>query len=465
MNHKQKNIITAIENQAGQAVLTTVLFVLFISIAAVAGFSSVAFTETKTANKTLMAEKTYYLSEAGVEDVVYRILAGKQYSPTETLSLDGAMATTTTTTSGSAKIVISQGNVSGNIRKIKTTIGQGSQGSFVYGVQVGRGGIRMQNSSMVIGSVYSDGDIIGQNSPQITGDALVATTKKIDGMTVNGSARAYLITNSTVGINATSTTDIDDVTVSKHAYANRIIDSTITNNAYYETSISGSSVGGTTYPGTPAPAELPELDFSVSDDDLDGWEDIASSGGTISSPCPYKPADGESIGPVKITCDVTINGTKNVTITGPIWISGNLTMRNSAILKLASSYGNSSDVVIVDNQSNRTTSSKISVENSSQILGSGTSGSYVLVVSRNTSSESGGTEDAISIRNSSNAPIYFAPHGLVGIENPAALKEVTAYKLEIRNSATITYESGLANVHFSTGPTGGFSVERWSEIE
>jgi hypothetical protein len=88
-----------------------------------------------------------------------------------------------------------------------------------------------------------------------------------------------------------------------------------------------------------------------------------------------------------------------------------------------------------------------------------------MVVSRNNSAEGGGGTDAIEVQNTSSAPIYYAPHGSVEIHNSAALKEVTAYKLEIRNSATVTYDSGLANVNFSSGPAGGYEIIHWKEVE
>lgn len=464
-----KNSAFSIRNleflNAGQAVITTVLFVLFISIAAIGSFSSVALTESQSAQRTLTAEQTYYLSEAGAEDVLYRIMSGKQYDASETLGINNATTTTTVTSVGNSTNVVSQGTIARGTRIVQASLQTGTRGSFVYGVQIGQGGIEMENSSKIIGSVYSNGDIEGSNQPIITGDAFVAGTKKIDDMEINGHAQAYLITDSTIGKNASSTTDISGSTVGKHAYTNRILDSAITNNAYYQTSISGSTVGGLTYPGTPAPAELPAIDFPISDATLDSWESDAASGGTISSPCPYKPVDGAAIGPKKINCDMEVDGSKVITLTGTLWISGNLNLKNSAQIKLSSSYGNSSGIIIVDKPTNRLTSSKVEIENSAQILGSGTSRSYTVVVSRNNSAENGGSEEAFEIKNTSSVAIYYAPHGFIDIHNTGSVKEVTAYKLRIKNNSAVTYESRLLNIHFSTGPTGGYSIESWKETD
>ena len=88
-----------------------------------------------------------------------------------------------------------------------------------------------------------------------------------------------------------------------------------------------------------------------------------------------------------------------------------------------------------------------------------------MVISRNNSAESGGSNDAIRVQNSSSASIYYAPHGAIRIKNNTSLKEVTAYKLTLENSATVTYESGLQNVQFSAGPTGGYDVKYWKRTE
>ena len=453
------------DSHRGQALLTVVIFVLLIGMAGIGGFSSIALRETGSARSTLLGEQSLYLSEAGMEDAVYRVKNGKQYGASETLVLNGQTATTTIVGTGSSKTILAEGNVSNGIRREQVTLTSASGASFVYGVQVGRGGIAMENSSAVIGSIYSNGDIIGNGNSTITGDAFVATTHIIDNMTIGGSGQAYLITDSTIGKNASSTTDINDVTIGAHGYANRIIRSTIGKNAYYATSISGSTVGGASYPGTTAPSELPELALPIADAVLDAWETDAASGGTISSPCPYKPADGTVIGPKKINCDMEVDGSKIITLAGTVWIAGNLNLKNSAQIKLHSSFGSTSGVIIVDNPANRLTSSKVTIANSAQIVGSGAFGSYTLVASRNASAEQGGSEEAFEIKNSSSAALYYAPHGFIEIHNTGSIKEATAYKLTIKNNATITYETGLSDILFSSGPTGGYSIKTWQEVQ
>ena len=52
------------------------------------------------------------------------------------------------------------------------------------------------------------------------------------------------------------------------------------------------------------------------------------------------------------------------------------------------------------------------------------------------------------------------------IVNNVSVKEVVAYHLELLNNASVNYESGLANVNFSAGPSGGWIIKKgtWQVI-
>jgi hypothetical protein len=61
--------------------------------------------------------------------------------------------------------------------------------------------------------------------------------------------------------------------------------------------------------------------------------------------------------------------------------------------------------------------------------------------------------------------IIYGSRGQVHLNNTAGAKEVTGYKIFLDNNASITYESGLANANFTSGPGGGFNIPSWKEIE
>ncbi|HBB56599.1 TPA: hypothetical protein DEW47_01725 [Patescibacteria group bacterium] len=420
--------------QSGQAMMLTVMFFLIVSLVIVSGSTAVTMNETKINRNIADSKKSYFVSEAGLEDLAYRVLKNKIYDDTEVLSLAGHVATTTVVTSGAEREIVATSSVSNLVRKTRLRLSTGAGASFFYGVQAGEGGFIMENSSFISGNVFSNGPITGQNSNLTQGDVISAGPNGlISGIHTEGSA-----------------------------YANTISNSSIDGDAYY-VNISGSTVGGTLYPGSEnqATGTLP-----ITEEMIGEWEAAAAAGGEINSPCPYKIKTDTTIGPIKINCDLEISGTPVITIAGPIWVSGNINFENSSVVKLHSSMGRSSVAIIADNQSNRLTSSKIELQNSAQFQNSGTEGSYILILSQNNSAENGGGEKAIILKNSANGDVLvYAGHGEIELQSSVDLKEVTAYRIRIKNSAQIIYESGLANILFTSGPSGGYSISDWKEIK
>jgi len=417
----------------GQALFTAVIFFLFISLAVVMGLTASAVKSSKISLDLLSAKKSYFIAESGAEDAVYRVIRGKKYSEEEVVNLDGLFATTTIVMTGSDITVESTGNVSENVRKTRELLSNDSGISFHYGVQVGNGGLEMENSSGIVGNVYSNGLIEGAGSNLIKGDAVSAGAS-----------------GSISGVHATSS-----------AYAHNISNSTIDKDAYFQ-AISDTTVKGTLYPGSP---DEPLRDMPISDETINSWEQAATVN-VVSSPCPYIINSDVTLGPVKITCDLTIKGSPTVTLAGPIWVVGDITVENSTVIRLDSSLGKKSIAVIADDPLNRNTGSKIDLKNSVTFYNSGTKGSYVLFISQNNSTEVGGEESAITIQNSANGDVLlYACHSEILLANSINLREVTAYKVHLKNSAQVLYESGLASILFETGPSGGYSIDSWREVK
>ena len=89
--------------------------------------------------------------------------------------------------------------------------------------------------------------------------------------------------------------------------------------------------------------------------------------------------------------------------------------------------------------------------------GSGTEGSYVLVLTTNPSLDT--ASPAMTLSNNSDNSIFYASDGMISVSNNAVLKEVTAFKLYLQNNASVQYESGLADVNFSSGPGGSWVLK------
>lgn len=428
-----KNI--AKKHSGGQAMLIAVIFFLAISVAMVFGVAEPILKQVAVSKDNFTSKKSYFLAEGGVEDAVYRLKSGMQLLASETLSLDGGSATITTTDTADGKEVVAVANNNNKIRKMKTAIVLGEGVAIHYGVQVGNGGFILENSSMVTGNIHSSGSVTGSGNT-ITGD---------------------VVSSGPAGL-------IDDVHVYGSAFAHTVRDADVDGDAYY-TVISGTSVGGTSYPGSPDQSAAP---FPILDEQIEEWKTYAEAGGVATcSGGKYLVSSGSrTIGPIKIPCNLEISGTANVTLAGHVWVTGNMVFQNSAIVRISSALGNNSVAVIADDPSNRLTGSSIDLKNSSQFFGSGSPSSFVFLISQNNSAENGGSVDAIAMDNSSSGSVVlYASHGLISVNNSATLKEVTAYKIKTKNSANIIYDTGLTSTLFTSGPGGGYDILSWEEIE
>ena len=421
--------------RGGQVALTAVFFFLVASTIIVFGVFSPVLRHIQVSDNYRESSGSLYTAESLSEDLLYRIKNGLAFGPSTPLSLNGVTAVATTTTVFDGKEVVVSGTSAGSfVRTLKVHAVTGAGAAFNYGVQSGAGGIALHNSSSVIGNLFSNGPITGDSSNLIKGDVISAGPS-----------------GSISGIHATSS-----------AYAHAITNSTIDKDAYYVT-ISNTTVGGASHSGS---ADQATSTLPISDAQVSVWEGDAANGGTISSPCPYQISSNATLGPKKIACDLEITGSPIVTIAGAVWVVGNITIKNSATLRVDPSIGNKSVPVIADDPANRATGGTIAIQNSTQFLGNGPQ-SYVLLLSQNNSAEQGGNTKAIDMQNSSNGGdlLLYAGHGLIELGNSASLKEVTGYQLSLKNSATVTYITGLANLLFTSGPGGGFMFDVWREVQ
>ena len=61
--------------------------------------------------------------------------------------------------------------------------------------------------------------------------------------------------------------------------------------------------------------------------------------------------------------------------------------------------------------------------------------------------------------------LLYAAHGRIDLSNSVQLREVTAYKLNLSNSAQVIYQTGVANLLFSSGAGGGYTFGSWKETQ
>ncbi|KKU56055.1 MAG: hypothetical protein UX77_C0004G0020 [Parcubacteria group bacterium GW2011_GWA1_47_11] len=402
----------------GAAMLISVVFFLFITLAIISGLVSPTVRELKNAGVNLGSKKSYFLAESGGEDALYRILNNLPIEESETLVLDSNEATTTITDVDShTKQIISLGDVSNYQRKTVLSLSTDEGISFNYGMQVGTGGLTMNNNATINGNVYVNGNITDNNSGKVIGTAIAVST--IGGLTVGqlgvGDAKAHTVNNSTIA------------------------------GALYCQTGSGNNKSCNTSQADPVP-----LDFPISDEQIQGWKDEALVGDTETGDINL--SDGTlTVGPKKIEGNITLSNDAILTVTGTLWVTGDITISNQSKIRLSSSYGSGSGVIVADGT--------ITTNNSASFSGSGTSGSYIMMLTTSTSSS------AVTVNNSAGTVILVAPYGNMIFNNSASAKEAIANQVTMNNNSVLNYETGLINVNFVSGPSGTWTVDSWKEAE
>lgn len=176
-----------INNQSGAAMLISVVFFLFISLAIISGLVAPTVREFQTSSINLNSKKSYFLAESGIEDAIYRTMNNLAISENETINLGGNSTITTIASVGNnEKQIDSISNVSSYERKVSTSLKTGNGVIFKYGTQSGQGGITFGNNAGLYGSLYSNGDIVGSNGAFITGDAYTANSPATSADQTNG---------------------------------------------------------------------------------------------------------------------------------------------------------------------------------------------------------------------------------------------------------------------------------------
>jgi Tfp pilus assembly protein PilX len=285
-------------------------------------------------------------------------------------------------------------------------------------------------------------------------------------------------------------TSLNSMIVYGTARANTITSSSICGDAYYK-SIDSSSLTFLNSPSSPCPtpftpgtaypnSEDPSVvAMPISQGNINDWEAAAEAGAVYGPGSPQcTPLTNMEIGPARLNCDWTVANGKIITIKGPIWVNGDIVLSNNSVLKLDSSFGNDlSTVLIADAKDppSQGTKGKISVSNNVIVCGSegynpstnqcyprqAENKSYLMFLS----TYSGTSGYAITIANNAVGAIFYASNGTVSVSNNAGAKEVTGYKIEMSNNSTITYESGLYDAKFSSGPGASWQIQQWQEVE
>lgn len=382
---------------SGQTLLIGVIFMTVILIISATLFSRVA-SYLRFGSNNDMRKQAEALADAGVDYAIWKLntLAGScgtggttwcniETAVGTTGSFEASVATKSSTlkTLSVTSYVPNKANARSK-RTVKTDVGiSDTLIAFNYGVQVGTGGLSLGQSAQINGSVYSNKEgvsISGNNSSTITGDAFAVGTIPNPPI-VNGLRRE-----------------------------------------------------------NQQPSEMPPVNYQQ-------WKDAAASVGTVD--CSTDPSlcnltgAGTAILAGKYIGNVSLAQSKAATMTGPVYITGNLDLGQSSHIDLASSFGSNSEVLILDGTVSVGQTANINPTNASPK-------GYIMLVTTSTNSS------AFDFGQSGINAIVYALEGGVILGQSAHATAIIAKTLTLDQSAVLTYDQGLASTDFSSGPGGAW---------
>lgn len=407
-------------HQKGFIALLVAVLILVAMVTISVSMANLIIGQHKISANIIKSSQAYFIAEGGVEDALLRLKKNIQWTNPLPLTIaDGFASTTISDIIGGARVIMAEGNVMERIRKVSVVYQISTQGvSFYYGAQVGDGGVIMDDGSTINGNVFSNGPIVAAPNTEITGTVKVAKTGNyIDGATIGRDAFVDICRNSSTS---------DTLTCSTSTNCTASVIETLTE-------------------------EIATSTLAISQTQITQWKDEAISGGTTTD---YTLVEGQQdyLGPKKIEGDMTLQDQAQLFMTGTIWVTGKITIQNSAQLKLDEvSYGSLSGVIISDGE--------VILQDAGKAIGTGQSGSYLLLIS--TASD----DSAIIIQNNFEADILFTQNGWITIQDTVAVRELSGYGIHLKNNAEVIYEIGLEDASFSTGPGGSWEVASWREIE
>lgn len=199
----------------------------------------------------------------------------------------------------------------------------------------------------------------------------------------------------------------------------------------------------------------PRQNLPISDGVIQDWKNDAAAGGTHTGNYTLTNNAIGSLGPRRITGDLNISNGATLTVTGTLWVEGKIQLSNNCTIRLDPGYGANSGVIIADGI--------INVSNNCAFQGSGQAGSYIMLLSHRNDP----TGNVMTISNNAVGVIYYANRGRIHFSNNATAREATGYGISLDNNAIITYDTGLQNATFTSGPGAGWSVTpgTWQEIK
>jgi len=430
----------------GQAGLVMVLLIGLVAITSAIASSSLSSSNVQIEETIYSVEKAKYAAWAGVDELMLRLRTRQSFGASYTTTLDlgdGSTVSATITGNVNQKIIVATGYVGSVVRNLQVVVASSSsKASFIFAAQAGVGGFEIEKAVVTgangtDGNVYSNGNVLG-----------VSSSSGSNGSRILGGVWA------TGYIGGLSSPSSGGVYVKKNAWAN---------------SMTACNIGGTAKSPNP-PTNCPHTGAYIISDpppatslltvDVDYWKNKASSGTTWNGNCVLGGGASDctlgtsNLGNIKILGNFTSSNGQTFKLTGPVWVTGNMSLSNNVIVNIDNALGTQAPVVVLSSTTSPATLGKLDMSNN-VTFNKNSSGAGSIFISENTSINC--ASPAISMSNNAAGVVLISLSGCLSVQENATLNDAVAYKIHLYNNSQITYDPSLAKAIVDPG-SGGWAV-------
>lgn len=432
--------------EKGQASLVLVLIVGLVAMMVTLTSGTLSTTNVQIEDSVHTADQAWFAAWAGVDELMYRLRSRQNFGSSFQLQMtldNGATVSATITGDNNSRTVRSEGFMGDSRKRVEVkVVPSSSKGSFAFAIQAGEGGFELLNNSYVTGvgggdgNVYSNGDIKGISTSSTNGSRILGNVWAVGyvgGLTSPSSGGVY---------------------VKKNAAASALRACKIDGNANAPIPPSNCTVKGSfSLSNSPEPAPLVDMD-------VDYWKGVAESGGIWQGNCGLGGGGGDCtggtrrLGNIKIQGNLSIHNNQTITLTGPVWVVGDINISNNVIVNVDNSLGPNSVIVIASDPVNPPVKGKIMVSNNVD-FNRNSSGAGIIFLSENSSDVC--ADPAVSVDNNTDTVIFVANQGCVFIDNNAVVIGVVGKKIHLENNSIVRNDPSLFSKLVLVGG-GGWSV-------
>lgn len=433
---------------SGQASLVLVLILGLVSIMSVLASSTLSVSNVQIEETITDSNQAWYAAWSGIDEIMYRLRAhqefGESYSVGFNLS-NGATVSASIVGDSSQKIVRSSGFAKGVIKSLEVTIASSSsKASFVFAAQAGDGGFELEGNTTVTGSggtpgnVYSNGPVLG-----IKANAGNAGSKILGSVWAVGN------------IGGLSSPTAGGLYIQKNAWANTLTACLVGGNVRASVPPTNCPYSGSfAISVPPIPAALASVDASY-------WKNKALEGGTWNGDCNIASTDGtdcsagtRSIGNRKIDGDFNVPSGVNVTVTGPMWVKGDVNIAQNNTLFTSEEVGKNSIMIVASDSDNPAIKGRV-VTSSNVQFNRNSQGSGIIFISENRSVDC--SFPAIDMTSNTATVVFVAIDGCINVGSNSQINGILGKKIHIKNNSTIIYDPNLARA-IVVPDSGGWNV-------